>query len=175
MYYLLDDRPSCCGPKVEKQDELVTHDLLTQKAKHLHIVMAGILYDIAEAERLQSSSVVIKRYKQKHATLQQMYTNVKCIQTKLEEAALYGSLTSTLKSANLTLDQMLERVKTDDVDRLMDCIRDQSGNLQEIQELLSDPLQQPLEMSSDEEEEEQIPLVIVEQVEKKKKQLVAGI
>ena len=147
MYYLLDERPSCCG-QTQESNELITCELLAEKSKHLHIVMAGVCYDICEEEKRPLSKLRdanIARYKKKYIRLHQMHTNICLIQEKVEEAALYGSLTNALKCANVTLDQMLERLQN--VDKLMDCLRNHGDNLQEIQTLLGDPLR--VEMSDD--------------------------
>jgi hypothetical protein len=158
--------------RIVEPDALVTHESLMQKKKHLAIMRLAIEDEIKEHEKegrlaTEQRNVVWAKAcatqcaiaKKRHAEVVGMWENVSTLVQKLQDASLYAPLTVALKDAHLTMDDMLKRIQPDQIDTLMDCLRDQSDDLHSLEEILARPIAstpEAIEEIPEEEEKEEV-------------------
>jgi glucose-6-phosphate-specific signal transduction histidine kinase len=85
-------------------------------------------------------------------------TNAQLLKHQLQEASLFGALTSVLKDTHLSMEQLLKRLNPDSIDDLMAALQNQGQDLAEVQRRLADPIVMLDDNEEEEEDEEEIVL-----------------
>jgi glutamate/tyrosine decarboxylase-like PLP-dependent enzyme len=167
-YHLLDVRKKCCGTRLAtdetEPDALLTDELLSDEIQRLRLFQLGAEYDLRElhqeglrcADNVVAQAACAKRVVAKRKYRDQLtylLTNAQLLQERLRETAQYEALASTLRQSKVSLEQLLKRLRPDDVDALMDTLRDQGTRVQEVQQLLAEPLSSSARSDEDDNQE----------------------
>lgn len=146
-------------------DALQVYDQLLGEIKRLTIFRNGEDYKVVQLNKegmkcagsVDKSNLCAKRLetaRRRSIKLTRMIANAELLRSKMDDAAVAGTLLGVLKQSHLTMAALVQRLDPEMVETLMDGLREHGDALAHIQGVLAEPLAAQPEEGDEEEEEE---------------------